>query len=558
MMQIRVFLASSNDMMKYREMAQRIIDEINQSIGEHFGFSVQLFRWEKNVIPDMGRPQSIIFDQSGFDDIDIFVGILGSRFGTPTGGLDNNNQEYESGTQEEYERAYLNFQKNGKPRIMVFHNETPLKPGSFDVGQYIKVQNFLQKFDASSETPGIFQSFKSAPGFQHEFRLAITKSVLNVFDLKNTGKEELPVDLSEAYQALGFQKMFIPDTNSHRGTEKNKAIANSSIVYLIAKTGNSFLGSVGNRYLDLLIGNVEAGAQVRILLLNPWTLDAISTAFTESGNTEMLQKLLRHDFSSQELIEEYKKTKWFTGKLMDVIQEYDHIRKKHPQIELRFIDADISASILITESMLFYEPYSNYCHNSRIKKITPTFEVAISNNNPLYRDSIQMFQLLWDNSISYDNLLEDSSRQHIISLSNSIDSISIHNTAFFVGVHAFVRKNGRFLILRRTETKTYMPGKWDIPGGSMEKGETIEETVTREVLEETGIRIKPGKPLYIFSNFVELPNRQTIQVIMEAEYVEGDVRLNPSEHSDSRWVTAEEAKAFPLINFLESYLQNMT
>ena len=556
MMQVRVFLSSANDMMKYREMAQHIIDEINQSIGEYFGVSVLLFRWEKNVIPDMGRPQSIIFDQSGFEDIDIFVGILGSRFGTPTGGLDNNNQEYGSGTQEEYERAYSNYQKNGKPHIMFFYNKASLKPGEFDVEQYQKVQEFLQKFNASSETPGLFQNFRNAPEFQRKFRLAITKSVLNIIDQKKVKSGASPVDLSEAYQLAGFQKMFIPETNSLRGTEKNKAIKDSSIVYLIAKTGNSFLGSIGNRYLDLLIKNVESGARVKILLLNPWTLDAIATAFTESGNIEMLRKLLQHDFSSQEIIEEYKKTKWFTGKLMDVIQEYDVIRKKNPQIELHFVDADVSASVLITDTMLFYEPYSNYSHNSRIKKITPTFEVAITNNNTLYSDSLQMFQLLWENSVSFDDLIEQIPEQ-MSRLANSIDSISIHNTAFFVGVHACVWKNDKFLILRRTETKTYMPGKWDLPGGTMEKGESIEETVTREVLEETGIRIKLGKPIYIFTNYVELPNRQTIQVIMEGKYLDGDVRLNPSEHVDSRWVTADEARAFPLINFLESYLGSL-
>jgi hypothetical protein len=44
---------------------------------------------------------------------------------------------------------------------------------------------------------------------------------------------------------------------------------------------------------------------------------------------------------------------------------------------------------------------------------------------------------------------------------------------------------------------------------------------------------------------------------MEGKYLDGDVRLNPSEHVDSRWVTADEARAFPLINFLESYLGSL-
>lgn len=547
-------MASSNDMMKYREAAEQIIDEINNTIGEHFGVSVYLFRWEKHVFPDMGRPQDIIFDQSEFDTIDIFVGIIGNRFGTPTGAFNDKQHEYESGTEEEYERACRNFQKNGVPHIMLFHDETPLRPGSFDVEQYTKVQNFLLQFDASNKNPGLFQRFRSLPSFQRIFRQSITKSVLNLIDQKNREDRLSPAKLSDFYQKVGFQQMFISETNNLRTIEKNKAISDSTVIYLLAKTGNSFLGSIGNRYLDLLIDNKRA-SMVKILLLNPWTLDAISTAFSETGDTEMLQHLLRHDILSQEVIEAYKKNKWFSTKLMDVLQEYERIRKKYPQIELRFIDADVSASILITDHTLFFEPYYNYCHSNRITKITSTFEIAVSEQHLLYSDSLKMFELLWDNAITYNELIEDESRQ-IVRLSNYIDAISIHNTLFYIGIHALIRNNDgdRILVLHRTTTKTYMPDKWDLPGGSLEMGETLEQAVTREVMEETGLKVRPGQILYAFSNFIELPNRQTLQLVVEAEVQQGIINLNPAEHSEYRWVTEEEATDLPLINFLENFL----
>lgn len=550
---IRVFMASCNDMMKYREAAEQVIEEINCSMGEHFGFSVQLFRWEKNVIPEMGRPQDIIFEQSKFDSIDIFVGIIGARFGTPTGGFNEKQREYESGTEEEFERAYHNYRKTGTPHIMIFHNETPLKPGSFNVEQYTKVQNFLCQFDVSNEKPGLFRRFKSLPGFQKDFRLAITKSVLNIFDKREKETGQSPADLSDPYKKIGFQQLFVTETNNLRGIMKSKAISGSSVVCLLAKTGNSFLGSVGNRYLDLLIKNAQKNGTVRILLLNPWTPDALSVAFTETGDTGMLQHLLQHDMQSQQVIEAYRRTKWFSSKLMDVLQEYDVIRQKYPQIELRFVDADVSASVLITDHTLFFEPYYNYCHSKRMNKIASTFEVALSERHPLYRDSFQMFDLLWDNAISYDELIKDEA-QHIIRLSNYIDAISVRNTLFYVGIHALIRNGDRFLVLHRTKTKTYMPDKWDIPGGSMEMGETLEDAVVREVLEETGLKVKPGRILYAFSNFTELPNRQTLQIVIASETELGSVLLNPAEHSEYRWVTVEEASGLPLINFLESFL----
>ena len=81
-------------------------------------------------------------------------------------------------------------------------------------------------------------------------------------------------------------------------------------------------------------------------------------------------------------------------------------------------------------------------------------------------------------------------------------------------------------------------------------------THIREVAEETGISIRIKNIRYAFSNMVELPSRQTLQIIYDAEYVSGDVTLNPSEHTDYCWVPIEEVKNYPLINFVDEMLKN--
>ncbi|MDD5191437.1 MAG: NUDIX domain-containing protein, partial [Dehalococcoidales bacterium] len=57
----------------------------------------------------------------------------------------------------------------------------------------------------------------------------------------------------------------------------------------------------------------------------------------------------------------------------------------------------------------------------------------------------------------------------------------------FVGVGALVVKDGRCLLIQRGKEPS--KGKWSIPGGKVELGETIESAVRREVLEECGIDI---------------------------------------------------------------------
>lgn len=43
------------------------------------------------------------------------------------------------------------------------------------------------------------------------------------------------------------------------------------------------------------------------------------------------------------------------------------------------------------------------------------------------------------------------------------------------------------LLLKRGETAPWMPGKWNLPGGNRDPGETLEETARREALEEAGV-----------------------------------------------------------------------
>lgn len=65
-----------------------------------------------------------------------------------------------------------------------------------------------------------------------------------------------------------------------------------------------------------------------------------------------------------------------------------------------------------------------------------------------------------------------------------------------VAVGAVVMENGRVLLVRRKNPPS--EGLWAIPGGKQRWGETLQQTAEREVLEETGVRIKAGKIVHTF------------------------------------------------------------
>lgn len=59
-----------------------------------------------------------------------------------------------------------------------------------------------------------------------------------------------------------------------------------------------------------------------------------------------------------------------------------------------------------------------------------------------------------------------------------------------VTLECFVKKNGKYLMLHRNPDKRLMPGVWMAPGGKREFNEGLFEAARREVLEETGLKIK--------------------------------------------------------------------
>jgi len=69
---------------------------------------------------------------------------------------------------------------------------------------------------------------------------------------------------------------------------------------------------------------------------------------------------------------------------------------------------------------------------------------------------------------------------------------------------AIIEKEGRILAAQRSESMS-MPLKWEFPGGKIDNGETPEQCLRRELIEELGIEVEVGRPLpqesYPYSEF---------------------------------------------------------
>jgi 8-oxo-dGTP diphosphatase len=75
-----------------------------------------------------------------------------------------------------------------------------------------------------------------------------------------------------------------------------------------------------------------------------------------------------------------------------------------------------------------------------------------------------------------------------------------------VGVGAVIVDEGKVLLVKRK----YEPlkGQWSLPGGMVEIGETLETALTREMLEETGLRVDVGPVIEVFDRIMRDEERR--------------------------------------------------
>jgi ADP-ribose pyrophosphatase len=110
-----------------------------------------------------------------------------------------------------------------------------------------------------------------------------------------------------------------------------------------------------------------------------------------------------------------------------------------------------------------------------------------------------------------------------------------------VAVGAVVFKENKVLLVLRS--KPPAENQWSIPGGCVELGETLQDAAEREILEETGISIRAGEPVYTF-DVIERDDRGRIRfhyVILDlaADYIRGEVKAG-DDAVDVSWVSSKD------------------
>lgn len=112
------------------------------------------------------------------------------------------------------------------------------------------------------------------------------------------------------------------------------------------------------------------------------------------------------------------------------------------------------------------------------------------------------------------------------------------------------RPDGKFLITKRVMTKAWAPGWWEVSGGAVMAGESSEEAVKREVLEETGLDVTEADGGYVFSYKRENPGEGDNYFVDIYRFVmdfdEADVKPQEAETDGFMLATVDEIKEFAI------------
>lgn len=123
-----------------------------------------------------------------------------------------------------------------------------------------------------------------------------------------------------------------------------------------------------------------------------------------------------------------------------------------------------------------------------------------------------------------------------------------------------VNDNGQVLIVRESAQciGNTMTGKYGVPGGRLDPGESFEDALHREVMEEVGLRVEPIKPIGIgeWNPTINGIPHQIVAIFMLCKPLTDTVALS-DEHDKFAWVSKKDLKNYKIMSDEQHIFENL-
>lgn len=122
-----------------------------------------------------------------------------------------------------------------------------------------------------------------------------------------------------------------------------------------------------------------------------------------------------------------------------------------------------------------------------------------------------------------------------------------------------IATRGDEVLLVRASSRSDVPGTWWLPGGGVEFGEHPEQTVVREVAEETGLDVEVAGEPRVLSDVMPVPARDlelhSVRLCYPVAVRGGELRDELDNSSDhAAWLPRAQAESLPMLAFVRTAL----
>jgi len=158
-------VACPGDVEDEKERLRKAIDSLRFD-AEGRGFFLELAEW-RQCVPDLGRPQDVIFRELNPESWDIFVGILWTRFGSPCGLYEAETHRELTGTEAELLKAIEIYSAHGHPRVLIYRStRSPKSLKDVNATQLIAIDDFLKDCESNGKHPALVKLYEEPDEFE--------------------------------------------------------------------------------------------------------------------------------------------------------------------------------------------------------------------------------------------------------------------------------------------------------------------------------------------------------------------------------------------------------
>lgn len=119
---------------------------------------------------------------------------------------------------------------------------------------------------------------------------------------------------------------------------------------------------------------------------------------------------------------------------------------------------------------------------------------------------------------------------------------------------AVIKKGSTFLIVLRSKKAVFFPEHWDFPGGKLEPNEEPFAGIEREIVEETGLKVKALGVVGVYEMVLkDIPHRFSVYSTKSSSKNQ-EVKLS-HEHTAFKWATKEEILKLKIEPYMVDYFK---